>query len=334
MEKVRLKKENRRLRAQLDKHRPKVSLITQDPHMQQLLETARQVAQADCNVLVSGASGTGKELVARFIHAHSARAQGPFLAINCGAFNVELLANELFGHEKGAFTGAGSQKKGLIEMANGGTLLLDEITEMAPAMQVKLLRVIQEREVLRLGATQTHAIDVRFIAATNRDMQEAIETGDLRRDLYFRLNVAAFHLPPLLQRIDDVPLLSHYFLEKYALLMGRELGGIAPDALDLLMQHDYPGNVRELENIIERSVVLARGKRIELSDLPDELRQMLVRAARRTDGSIPSLDQQERTYIEWVLREVAGNKTQAAQLLGIDRVSLWRKLNKYRLEPQ
>jgi DNA-binding NtrC family response regulator len=334
VEKVRLKKENRRLRSQLDHHRPKVSPITQDPHMQQLLDTARQVAQADCNVLVSGASGTGKELVARYIHAHSTRAQGPFLAINCGAFNVELLANELFGHEKGAFTGAGNQKKGLIEMANGGTLLLDEITEMAPAMQVKLLRVIQEREVLRLGATQASAIDVRFIAATNRDLQEAIETGDLRRDLYFRLNVAAFHLPPLLQRIDDVPLLSHYFLEKYSLLMGRELNGIAPDALDLLMQHDYPGNVRELENIIERSVVLARGKRIELGDLPDELRQMLVRAARRTDGSIPSLDEQERTYIEWVLREVAGNKTQAAQLLGIDRVSLWRKLKKYSLEPQ
>jgi transcriptional regulator with PAS, ATPase and Fis domain len=188
--------------------------------MQRLLETARQIAPTDCNVLISGESGTGKELFARYIHSYSKRSENPFFAINCGAFTEELLGNELFGHEKGAFTGATTMKKGLIEMASGGTLFLDEITEMSPSMQVKLLRVIQEREMFRLGALEPIKVDVRFIAATNRDIQDAIKNGQFRQDLYFRLNVVSLYIPPLSERKEDIPLLSYYFLKKYATIIG------------------------------------------------------------------------------------------------------------------
>ena len=198
VEKVGLKKENRQLREQIETYQGRVKIITQDSNMLRLLETAKQVAPTDCNVLLTGESGTGKELFARYIHFNSSRSEGPFMAINCGAFTEELLSSELFGHEKGAFTGAATMKKGLVEMASGGTLFLDEIIEMTPPMQVRLLRVIQEREVLRVGGTQSLKIDVRFIAATNRDIQDAIKTGHFRQDLYFRLNVISVHIPPLL----------------------------------------------------------------------------------------------------------------------------------------
>ena len=332
--KVQLKKENRHLREQLESYQGKVKIITQDGAMKKLLDVARQVAPVDTNVLIAGESGTGKELFARFLHVNSNRSGGPFFAINCGAFTEELLTNELFGHEKGAFTGAVAMKKGLIEMASGGTLFLDEITEMPTSMQVKLLRVIQEREVLRVGGTEPVKVDVRLVAATNRDVQEAVRNGAFRQDLYFRLNVVALRIPPLSERKDDIPLLSYYFLKKYATLMKKPVTEVSEEVISLLMNYDFPGNVRELENIIERGVALTNGTSIELAHLPEDLKELNIKTFRKKEGKIPSLEEQEESYIKWVLNEVAGNKTLAAQILGIDRVSLWRKLKKYGLEAE
>jgi transcriptional regulator with PAS, ATPase and Fis domain len=297
--------------------------------MQELLQTAQQIGPTDCNVIVRGESGTGKELFARFIHSCSKRSEGPFFAVNCGAFTESILTSELFGYEKGAFTGATGMKKGLIEMASHGTLFLDEITEMDPSMQVKLLRVVQEREVLRLGATKPLKVDVRFVAATNRDLKESVKTGDFREDLYFRLNVVSFTIPPLSERRDDVPLLSYYFLKKFSTLMNKDVREISPEVMAILMNYDFPGNVRELENVVERGVALSNSSMIETSHLSEDLREMSIRTFRRKDNKIPSLEEQEISYIQWVLKEVGGNKTLAAQALGIDRVSLWRKLKKY-----
>ncbi|MFA7239736.1 MAG: sigma-54 dependent transcriptional regulator [Sulfuricellaceae bacterium] len=332
IEKTRLKRENRQLREQLESYEGKVKIITQDPHMLRLLEMARQVAPTDCNVLITGESGTGKELFARYLHYHSTRAEGPFLAVNCGAFSEQLLSNELFGHEKGAFTGALALKKGLIEAAAGGTLFLDEITEMSPAMQVKLLRVIQEREMLRLGGTQAVKADARYIAASNRNMPEVTKDGTFRQDLYFRLNVVNLHIPPLCKRNGDVALLSYFFLKKFATLMKKDVTEISAEAMAVLENHDFPGNVRELENVIERGVAINNGNHIELAHLPDNLRELSVRTFRKKEGRIPSLEEQEKSYIRWVLNEVGGNQTAAAQLLGINRVSLWRKLKQEGLE--
>jgi transcriptional regulator with PAS, ATPase and Fis domain len=300
--------------------------------VRKLLDIARQVAAVDTSILISGESGTGKELFARFLHFNSNRAGGPFLAINCGAFTEELLSSELFGHEKGAFTGATALKKGLIEMATDGTLFLDEVTEMPPSMQVRLLRVLQEREVLRVGGTDPIKVNVRIVAATNRDIQELVRSGSFRQDLYFRLNVVALRIPPLSERKDDIPLLSYFFLKKYATIMRKPVQEISEEVLSLLLNYDFPGNVRELENIIERGVALANGTVIELAHLPEDLKELSIRTFRKKEGRIPSLEEQEIAYIRWVLNEVAGNKTLAAQILGIDRVSLWRKLKKYGLE--
>ncbi len=332
IEKVKLKKENRQLRDQIETFQGKVKIITQDTGMIRLLDTAKQIAPTDCNVLLTGESGTGKELFARYIHLNSARAEGPFFAINCGAFTEELLSNELFGHEKGAFTGAATTKKGLVEMASNGTLFLDEITEMPASMQVKLLRVIQEKEVLRVGGTEPVTVDVRFIGATNRDIHDTVKTGRFRQDLYFRLNVVSLHIPPLSERRDDIPLLSYYFLKRFTTLMKKDIKEISPDAMALLMNYDFPGNVRELENIIERGIALANEDMIEVAHLPEDLRALSIRTFRKKEGKIPSLEDQEMAYIKWVLHEMGGNKTIAAQILGIDRVSLWRKLKKYGLE--
>jgi DNA-binding NtrC family response regulator len=332
VEKVKLKKENIALREQIEKYQGNVKIITRDANMHRLLETARQIAPTDCTVLIRGESGTGKELFARFIHFNSKRAEGPFFAINCGAFTEELLSSELFGHEKGAFTGAITMKKGLIEMASQGTLFLDEITEMPSPMQVKLLRVIQEREVLRVGGTEPLKVDVRFIAASNRDIQDSIKSGRFRQDLFFRLNVVSLHIPPLSKRKDDIPFLSYYFLKKYAILMKKDITEISQDVIALLMNYDFPGNVRELENIIEGGVALANGKTIEVANLPEDLKELSIRTFRKKEGKIPSLEQQELAYIQWVLKEVGDNRTLAAQILGIDRVSLWRKLKKHGIE--
>lgn len=334
MGKIRLRRENQALREQVERFQGKVRILTQDAEMSRLLEMARQIAPTDCNVLITGESGTGKELFARYLHHHSKRADGPFLAVNCGAFNEERLANELFGHVKGAFTGALAEKNGLLVAADHGTLFLDEITEMTPAMQVKLLRVIQEREVLPLGATSPVGVDVRFVAATNRDVPDMVKTGEFRQDLYFRLNVVNLQIPSLSRRREDVPLLAYHFLQKSAARMGKPVTEISNEVMELLKAYGYPGNVRELENIIERGVAIATGNVIEAAYLPDDLRDLAIRTFRKKEGRLPSLEEQERDYIRWVLQEAGGNQTLAAQILGIDRVSLWRKLKRYQLESQ
>jgi DNA-binding NtrC family response regulator len=331
VEKVALKKENRRLRESVESFRDRVDIVTQDPGMLKVLDTARDVTPTDCNILVTGESGTGKELVARYIHRHSRRSAATFLAVNCGAFTEELLTSELFGHEKGAFTGAAARKKGLIEMADGGTLFLDEITEMSPAMQVRLLRVLQEKEFIRVGGTETVRVDVRFVAATNRNVQEAVASGEFRQDLYYRLNVVTLSLPPLAQRRDDIPMLAHFFLRKHSQLMGKRVESISEEVMQILSGYEFPGNVRELENVVERGVALARGGVLDTAHLPEDLRRMGLKVFRREAGNIPSLEAQERAYIQWVLKEVDGNRSRAAAVLGIDRVSLWRKLKRYRI---
>lgn len=333
LERTRLKRENNRLREHLKTFQQgEARIITNNPGMKKLLATAGQVATSDSNVVICGESGTGKELLARFVHACSNRRNGPLLSVNCGAFQEELLANELFGHEKGAFTGAVEMKKGLVEMADGGTLFLDEITEMSLAMQVKLLRVIQEKEVMRLGGVSPVKVNARFLAATNRNLPEEVKLGRFRQDLFFRINVVALHIPPLAERKDDLPLLVQHFIGKYGILMHKEVCDIDPEVVDILRRYDFPGNVRELENIIERGVALAGNDRIEVGHLPEDLRGASFQTFRRKSGGIPSLAEQERAYVEWVLKEHDDNKSVAAQVLGIDRVSLWRKIKKYELE--
>jgi DNA-binding NtrC family response regulator len=326
VEKVRLKRENAALREQLEGGTASARIVTRDPAMERVLELARQVAPTDCNVLISGDSGTGKELLARYLHHHSKRRDAVFTALNCGAFAEQLLDNELFGHEKGAFTGATTAKKGLIEATDGGTLFLDEITEMSPAMQVKLLRVIQEGEVLRLGATKPIRCDVRVIAASNRDVPAAVRAGDFRQDLYYRLDVVALHLPPLAQRPGDIPLLALHFLRRHAAQMKRDVKKIEPAAMELLAHHSFPGNVRELENLIARGTAVAAGDTITAADLPGHLRDIGVITIQKRDGRLPTLQEQEHEYISRILEETGGNQTAAAQILGINRASLWRKL--------
>ncbi len=332
MEKIRLRRENRALREQVEGFQGKVRIISQNGDMQRLLDMTRQIAPTDCNVLITGESGTGKELFAQYLHHHSRRSERPFVAVNCGAFSEELLANELFGHVKGAYTGANADRQGLMAAADGGTLFLDEITEMSPAMQVKLLRAIQEREVLPVGANTPVKVDLRFVAATNRDVPDMVKRGEFRQDLRFRLNVVNLHIPPLSGRREDVPLLAYHFLRKCAARMGKPVTEIAPETMDILKAYDFPGNVRELENIVERGVAIASGSTIEPAHLPDDLRELSIRTFRKKEGRLPSLEEQERDYIRWVLQEAGGNQTLAAQILGIDRVSLWRKLKRYELE--
>lgn len=330
---VKLKRENRRLRQQVQEGlHTQSGLITQNPTMLRLLADASQVASTTATVLIQGESGTGKERLARYIHQHSPRQAKAFMAINCGAFQEDLLANELFGHEKGAYTGATEARAGVIEAAHGGTLFLDEIAEMPLTMQVKLLRVIQEREVQRLGSTQARAVDIRLIAATHRDLRAEVAAGRFRQDLYFRLDVVKLTLPPLAQRRDDIAPLAFFFLRKHALRMGREVQDISPAAMNALLQYAYPGNVRELENLLERGVALANSSLLELSDLPPRLQQQPAQPSLAlSTPSLPTLAEREEEYIRYVLTHCEGNRSKAAQILGIDRVSLWRKLKKYGL---
>jgi transcriptional regulator with PAS, ATPase and Fis domain len=300
--------------------------------LKRVLETASQIAPSGCNVVISGESGTGKELLARYIHRTSLCGDAPFVAVNCGAFTEDLLANELFGHEKGAYTGATESKGGLIEAASGGTLFLDEITEMPATMQVKLLRVIQEGELYRLGASSPVKVNVRYLAATNRDLPESVTSGQFREDLYYRLNVVNLYMPPLSERPGDIPLIAHYFLKRYAKLMEKPVEDISPAAMDLLCGYDFPGNVRELSNLVERGVALATGRSLDVAQLPEDIKRLRIRAYRRRRGPMPTLEQQEIEYIRWILERCGGNRTRAAAILGIDRVSLWRKIKKYGLE--
>ena len=329
---VRLKRENRALREKLSQDLKVPSIITQDAIMQRLLAMARQIAPTDTNILITGESGTGKELLARFIHAHCERSQKPFLAVNCGALQEELLANELFGHERGAYTGAMETRNGLIQAADEGTLFLDEIAEMSVGMQVKLLRVIQEREVQRLGSTRAIPVNIRLITATHRNLHDEVAAGRFRRDLYYRLDVVELHLPPLVQRRDDIPLLAFHFLRKHAARIGRGVSDIDPAVMEALLAYDYPGNIRELENIMERAVTLARDEKVTMVDLPAVLVGRLVHLVREEAGRLPTLEEREVDYIRYVLERSGQNRTQAAKVLGIDRVSLWRKLKKYGMD--
>jgi DNA-binding NtrC family response regulator len=328
-----LVEEVRELRQQITagvRHPP---LIGSSPRIEDLKESIRQIAQADCAVVILGETGTGKELVARMIHDLSPRSANRFLAINCGAFNEELLANELFGHEKEAFTGARGIKKGLLENVQGGTILLDEIGEMPLSMQVKLLRVLQERRLLRVGGNEEIPVDIRVLAATNKDLKEEVERGAFRLDLYYRLNVMTLLVPPLSERREDIPLLCRHFLDKFNANRPVPIAEIDPAVLDLLMAYEFPGNVRELENIMERAVALSKGPAITLQDLPPDLQQrrILLRRDKLTHEYL-TLEENEREYIAWILEQAGHNKTRAAEILGIDRVSLWRKLRRHHIE--
>jgi len=330
--KRRLQLENLELKESLKKTQPVPFIVGKSKAIIQVLKTIQQISSSDTNVLILGESGTGKELAAKAIHHLSPRSEKRFVAFNCGSFSDELMANELFGHEKGAFTGAVQEKKGLLQAANGGTVFLDEIGDMPMSMQVKLLRVIQEKELLRVGGVDPFPVDVRFIAATHRDLQKDVQTGHFRQDLFYRLNVIALRLPPLAERADDIPLLVNHFLAQKCHGIKKEIDAIEPEAMDLLCRYSWPGNVRELENIIERAVALENGPSIRVADLPDYIRHLSIETYRHHPSDIPTLEEQERRYIQWVLNRSEGNKTRAAKLMGIDRVSLWRKLKRYGIE--
>jgi DNA-binding NtrC family response regulator len=299
-----------------------------------VLKLAEVVAPTDSTVLIQGESGTGKEVIARYIHNLSGRADGPFLSINCGALPENLLESELFGHVKGSFTGAVRDKQGLFAAARGGTFFLDEVGEMPPSLQFKLLRVLQEREVIPVGATETIPVDVRIVAATNRDLEEEVRRGHFRSDLFYRLNVIALELPSLRDRRDDLVLLIDHFFGELAAEREAAIKALSSDALDAVMVYDWPGNVRELQNALEHAVVLSKGTLIEPGALPERItrrrREPLV--AERSSPN-PSLEVIERAYIMWVLQAEGGNKTRAAEVLGIDPSTLYRKLSRYEEQP-
>ncbi|MGH0037794.1 MAG: sigma-54-dependent transcriptional regulator [Myxococcota bacterium] len=337
LEKKLLATENRRLRTELRGQVRHRAIIGNGPSMQRVFDLVAQVADTKTNVLVSGESGTGKELVARAIHDQSDRSARPFVAVNCGAIPENLLESELFGHVKGAFTGAVQTKEGLFETADGGTLFLDEVGELTVPLQVKLLRAIQEKTIRRVGGTTDSRIDVRIISASNRDLQVEVEEGRFREDLYYRLNVIQVELPSLRERTEDIPLLVHHFIEKYADELGKPIEGISDEALERLCSHAFPGNVRELENLIERAVALARGPEIGAENLPTNL-------SGRVDQTVPTripeegvdLDQLMNAYESALLCEAlsatGGVKKRAAQLLGISFRSFRYRLEKLGLD--
>ncbi len=298
----------------------------------EVVRLAETVAPTDSTVLITGESGTGKEILARYIHQLSERADGPFVSINCGALPETLLESELFGHVKGSFTGAVRDKQGLLAAACGGTLFLDEVGEMSPSLQVKLLRAIQEREIVPVGATDPEGIDVRIVAATNRDLEQEMRRGSFRSDLYYRLNVISLHMPPLRDRRDDIPLLAEHFLARLAQAREVERSSLSPEAVAALRAYDWPGNVRELENALERAVVVARGPVIDLPALPGRITEpgAAPLVGEETPAN-PTLEVIERAYIAWVLRTEGGNKARAAEILGIDPSTLYRKINRYGL---
>jgi len=296
----------------------------------EILKTADIVAPTDSTVLIGGESGTGKEVLARYIHDASLRADGPFLSINCGALPETLLESELFGHVKGSFTGAVRDKQGLFAAARGGTFFLDEVGEMPASLQVKLLRVLQQREVIPVGATEALPVDVRIVAATNRELEEEVRRGNFRSDLFYRLNVLALELPPLRDRRDDLLLLIDHFLTEMAAERGAEVKALTAEALDAVMVYEWPGNVRELQNALEHATVLTKGNLIEPQHLPERItRQKKEPLVAERGQPNPSLDMIERAYIMFVLQAEGGNKTRAAEALGIDPSTLYRKLSRY-----
>jgi DNA-binding NtrC family response regulator len=328
-----LKVENRELKQEIKRRggAPVTQAVGKARAFVDILEMAETVAPTDSTILITGESGTGKEVIARFIHARSGRRDREFRSINCGALPESLLESELFGHVKGAFTGAVKDKDGLLVAAEGGTFFLDEIGEMSPQTQVKLLRAIQEREVTPVGSTESVPVDVRIIAATNLDLEEEIRRGNFRSDLYYRLNVIALSMPPLRDRKDDIPLLARHFLDRLGAGQGpREL---SDDAMEMLLAYDWPGNVRELENALERAVVICDGEVIGTEHLPERVREPAPpRVVTETSPENPSLEVIEQAYIQWVLKAEGGNKTRAAEVLGIDPSTLYRKISRYGLE--
>ncbi len=333
MDHTRLREENRRLKERLGEHFDRRNIIGRSTAMIRVLETVSQVASSEATVLVLGESGTGKEMIAGAIHYNSPRKEGPFVKINCAAITETLLESELFGHEKGAFTGAHRRKEGRFRQAHGGSIFLDEISEMSLAMQVKLLRVLQEREITRVGGDEVVPVDVRIIAATNKDLIEEIQAGRFREDLYYRLNVVSIRMPSLRERREDIPLLAQHFLEHFADANQKEIRGLTPQAMDLLLRHDWPGNVRELMNVVERAVVLSRSEIIDAADLSvmpatgDESGTQET-VAEGPFGSLP-LEDLEKAAILKTLAETAGNKSEAARRLGITRKTLHKKIRKY-----
>ena len=334
MEHTRLKEENRLLKESLGKHFDRQNIIGQSPAMTNLLESVAQVAPSEATVLITGESGTGKELIAGAIHYNSSRKDGPFVKLNCAAITETLLESELFGHEKGAFTGADRRKEGRFYQAHGGSLFLDEVSEMSLIMQVKLLRVLQEREFTRVGGEKTIQVDVRVIAATNKNLTDLIDKGQFREDLYYRLNVVDMEIPPLRNRQQDIPLLAQHFLEVFAAKNHKKIKGFRPQALDLLIRHGWPGNVRELMNAVERTVVLSRSDYLSAEDFPmftgtasyDGTGSDIARID--IDGDNP-LEAVERATILKILEAAGGNKSEAARRLGITRKTLHKKLKSY-----
>ncbi|MGE4553812.1 MAG: sigma-54-dependent transcriptional regulator [Desulfovibrionaceae bacterium] len=333
-EQVAMRRANRDLRRALREETGLGAMIGAGGAMREVFDLVRKVAPVNCTVLIQGASGTGKALVARAIHQLSARADAPFVSFNCGGFTEELIASELFGHEKGAFTGATGARTGLLESAAGGTVFLDEIGEMPPSMQVKLLHVIQDRRILRVGGTRPVDLDIRIIAATNRDLKQDVAEGRFREDLFYRLNVVNIVLPRLAERREDIPLLARHFIDKYGPLFHKAVRDIHPDALRVLMDYEFEGNVRELENIVERGVALCDSEVFGVEDLPPELLGALRdrQAAPEAAGPLGSLEAMERDHIARVLAHTGGNKRLTAEILDIPRTTLWRKLKQFQLD--
>ena len=303
-------------------------IVAKSTAMRAVVDLARRVAKVDITVLITGESGSGKERIARFIHDESARAAGPFIAVNCSAISETLLESELFGHARGAFTGATQKRLGLFEAANGGTLLLDEVSEVSPGMQVKLLRVLQEREVRRVGENLSRPFNARIVATTNRDLPSDVVGGGFRQDLYYRLNVVELRVPALRERRDDILPLARVLLADAALRMKRQISSLEPRAADQILRYEWPGNVRELENAMERAVALARGHRVEIDDLPEEVRGLFPLVLAST-GAIRPLEEVEKEYILAVLDRNGGNKTRTAEQLQIGSATLYRKLKQY-----
>ncbi len=320
-------RENAALRRALRKENRFQDLVSKSPAMQRVFELALVAARSNSTILILGESGTGKEVVARAIHAESQRPDGPFVAVSCAALTETLLESELFGHEKGAFTGAVARRKGKLESADGGTLFLDEVGDVSPKLQLDLLRVLEERRFHRVGGNELIEVDVRVIAATNRDLEKAVASGSFREDLYYRLNVIRVALPPLRERKEDIPLLVEHFLERLEAELKRQIR-ISPEAMAVLLAHSWPGNVRELRNVLERGAVVAQGGVVRPADLglePEPARE------RGSAASPLTLEEVERRHIAEVLGHASGNVSQAARLLGIDRVTLYNKMRKYRL---
>ena len=323
-------KDRRKILARVlpDLDKDQLGIIAKSPGMQRVVELARRVAKVDATVLITGESGVGKERIARLVHDESMRANGPFVAVNCGAITGTLLESEFFGHKRGSFTGATSDRIGLFEAANRGTLLLDEIGEVSPGLQVKLLRVLQEREIRRVGESKSRAVDVRVLAATNRDLAHGVAGGTFRQDLYYRLKVVELHVPALRDRREDILPLARVMLAAAAERMGRNITSLVPRAADQLLRYDWPGNVRELENAMERAVALARGRRVELEDLAEEVRQAFPRPV-ISGGAVQTLGDVEKDYILAVLELNEGNQARTAEQLEIGSATLYRKLKKY-----